>query len=351
MIVPSLSTAVAFAAGVLAALTPPAAAAPPATAAATTTAPTATAAARERLVHALPGGWVGRDNETPFGRLDWAFVFEKQEDGRLAAQTVLNSETWFEIAFHRAADGRWLLEQTGAMEGLGKQSGTLVPVDDPSLPEGVLRWAAQPDPTYLTVDAALVSPERLSMKVRVRGRDHAEFSLDRVPDAQAAALAAEFRRLRTVPPGPGRDAAALAARGAGACCEGAGRAGHPAPDGAGEPRAIARARAALAAAPGDATALTGLARTLVDTIQAEPASAPRYAFELLATLEKAVAFEPPPVEALHMLTGYYVNAPAIAGGSLDKAEATARRLASFDRKGSETWLAAIAGKRAGAAAR
>ena len=69
------------------------------------------------------------------------------------------------------------------------------------------------------------------------------------------------------------------------------------------------------------------------------------AFELLRTLNRVVELDPRRAEAYHYLVGYYLNAPPIAGGSVQKAEEYARTLASFDPEGGEELLKTVAARR------
>lgn len=55
----------------------------------------------------------------------------------------------------------------------------------------------------------------------------------------------------------------------------------------------------------------------------------------------------PNVVAYHYLVGYYLNAPTIGGGSIDKAEETARTSAEFDPERSERLIGQIAARREG----
>ena len=89
-----------------------------------------------------------------------------------------------------------------------------------------------------------------------------------------------------------------------------------------------------------------LARRLSQAIQRDPASGPMYAFELLQTLQKTVAIDPRHTEAYQYLVGYYLNAPPIAGGSVDKAEEAAKKVAAFDPQAGEALMRAVAEHRA-----
>jgi len=101
----------------------------------------------------------------------------------------------------------------------------------------------------------------------------------------------------------------------------------------------------VAAEPSNAAARLTLARALGAAIDADPANGPRYAFEMLDSLTTAIALDPHLSEAYHWLVGYYLNAPPIAGGSIDKASEVAGRLAEFDAAGAQTLIAQIEAQR------
>ncbi len=299
---------------------------------ATRAAAAAADAARDAAVRGLVGAWGGRAVASPLGPMRFGFVFEKAADGRIAGTSVLNSETWFELSFARGADGRWTGEEAGGLEGIGVQRHHLVPVEAADGAEaGVFRWVTEGEPQLLRLDVAAHGNE-LSLKAWVRGALHADLALERLNEADARALAERFAAARRTPPGPGTSIADFAKATAAAAA---------APDGP-----LARARAQAAAAPSDITAQLALARLLLNAIAADPmAGGPRYGFELKEVLEHAVTIEPPAPEAFEWLAGYYLNAPPIAGGSLDKAEAVAAKLAAFDAAAAARVRARIAAAR------
>ena len=115
-----------------------------------------------------------------------------------------------------------------------------------------------------------------------------------------------------------------------------------------DPDPIALAREHVAADPGNGAVYLDLARVLGSAIQQDTAAnGPRYSFEMLGALEKAIELEPELEEAYHWLVGYYTNAPAIAGGSIDKAVKTARQLESFNPTRGKALLAQIEAGQAG----
>ena len=70
-----------------------------------------------------------------------------------------------------------------------------------------------------------------------------------------------------------------------------------------------------------------------------------YAGEMLDSLKTALELDPRLVETYHWLAGYYMNAPPIAGGSLDEAEAIAQRLAAVDKDSGRALLAQVEARR------
>jgi hypothetical protein len=124
-----------------------------------------------------------------------------------------------------------------------------------------------------------------------------------------------------------------------------------APDAEAPADPIEIAREAVAAGPEDARAHMRLARELAAAIQADPMNkGPLYSFEMLRALEKTVELDPTLIEAYRYLVGFYLNAPPIAGGSVEKAEETARKLAEHDAEASKALLALVEQNREAAAA-
>lgn len=285
----------------------------------------------DRLVTALEGGWTGTDNDTPFGKMPFAALFEWQEDGSLYSHSPLNRDTWIDLRFARDADGRWILHQAASMEGLGTQRHSLAPSGERTA-DGLQRFVYEPDPGFLTIDLG-VEDELLKMDVALRGKPHVAFRLARLPRAGWAELKREMQTQGELSPEEGVSILEVVS--------------SPPPSlGApvGDSDPIAAARAAVAAAPASAEARLALARELGAAINRDPANGPRFAFEMLAALQKAVELDPRLTAAYHGLVGYYLSAPPIAGGSVAKAEETARRLAEFDPAGGAELLARIAAR-------
>jgi hypothetical protein len=288
----------------------------------------------EDLIAALEGGWEGEDNMTPFGKMDFVLLFDRQPDGSLHARSSLNSETYIDLRFSRDDSGRWILREEAGMEGSGGQAHSLVPTGRHG---DMYRWIYEQNPGYLSIDVGLEG-STMAMDVTLRGREHVSFRLDRMPDEALPALREELalaalqspeegvsiRDVVEFPPGPPQVAESAAQD---------------------EADPIAMARRRVVEAPDDARAHLGLAQALGGAINRDPASGPLYAFEMLAALERSIELDPELGEAYHWLVGYYLSAPPIAGGSVDKAEEIARRLAEFDPQGGEALLAQVASRR------
>jgi len=275
----------------------------------------------------LEGGWYGESNATPMGDMPFALIFDRQDDGSLRAFTGFNQETWIELRFHRDGDGAWMMEEAAAMEGLGEQR---QPLRANGPHDRGWRFGGAKD---LVIDV-VVDDERLDLDVDLRGRDHVHFLLDRVNDDEVPALRttlAEQAARTTEESGSFMDAIASLP------------AAEPSED-ADDP--IAVARRAVYAAPDDARTHMGLAQALIAAIEADPASAPMHAGSLIQSLQTAHELDPDWDEPYHGLVGYYLQAPAIAGGSIEKAEQTARALARIDAEASAALLEQVEAKRA-----
>lgn len=288
----------------------------------------------EALISGLEGGWEGEDNQTPFGRMGFVLLFDRQPDGSLHARSSLNSETYVDLRFLRDDVGRWILREEAGMEGSGVQAYSLVPA---GLHEKMYRWVYEENPGFLSIDVGLEG-DRMAMDVTLRGREHVSFRLDRMPAEALPGLRRELALAAQQSPADGvsiRDAVEY----------------PPAPPAVAPTRGeeaadpVDLARYEVAMAPENAEAHLALARALGDAINRDPATGPLYAFEMLAALERSIELDPRLGEAYHWLVGYYLNAPAIAGGSVAKAEETARRLAEFDPQGGEELLAQVASRR------
>ena len=105
------------------------------------------------------------------------------------------------------------------------------------------------------------------------------------------------------------------------------------------------ARRTVAENAEDAGAQMALANALIERIGSHPSEAPMLAGELLTTLQRALELDPSRPDVYQGLIGYYLNAPPIAGGSVDKAEAMAQRLVDVDQAAGEAALAQVAARR------
>lgn len=290
----------------------------------------------ELMLARLEGGWYGEDNTTPLGPMSFVLLFDRQADGGLKARTSLNRETYVELEFERGADGRWMLREEAGMEGLGVQSYTLAPVGAVA---GGQRWVYAENPAYLWVDVGLAE-EVLSLDVTLRGEPHVGFELARMADEEIPEMRSQLELQASQAPAEGYSIADIVSVPAHEEARRASAAERPAED-----ETIGAARAAAAERPEDGQAHLDVARALGAAIQQSPAAGARYGYEMLAALERAIELEPGLAEAYHWLVGYYLNAPPIAGGSVEKAEETARRLAEFDPTGAEDLLRQIAARR------
>ena len=286
--------------------------------------PAQAALADDAWMAGLEGGWEGPDNETPLGRMPFALLFERSEDDELTALAAMSRDTWIKMRFFRGDDGEWLLEQAASLEGMGEQSSILVPAEA----EGDLRrWVDPKSAEYLKVDVAL-DAKRLYMDVTLRGRPHAQFQLQRIDDAALPAMR------RSMQEGLERSSDEVS------IFELAGK-GHV-------EGALKDARRQVAANPEDAGLQMALANALIERIQTHSSEAPMLAGELLSTLKRALELDPSRPDAYQGLIGYYLQAPPIAGGSVEKAEALAKQLVTVDAAAGEAALAQVAARRSSA---
>ena len=285
----------------------------------------------DRLVEALEGGWAGNDNDTPFGKMGFAALFEWQEDGSLRAHSPLNSETWIALRFARDEAGRWILHEEAAMEGLGIQRYSLAHSGEIT-DDGVHRWVWEEDPGYLAIDVG-IAEEILRLDVTLRGKPHVAFRLDRLPREGWAELEQAMIAQGELSPEEGTSIVDVVSSPP-AALGGAAETDDP----------IEEARRAVAADPESAEARVDLAMQLGAAINEDPSNGPRFAFEMLGSLEKAIELDPRLPAAYHGLVGYYLNAPPIAGGSVEKAKETARKLTELDPEAGNALLAQIAAR-------
>jgi hypothetical protein len=296
----------------------------------------------EAWIARCAGAWAGNDNTTPLGPMPFALVFDREADGSLHAHSALSQATWVDLRFHQDdhdRSGGWRLTESAAMEGLGEQSYTLAPT---ALDHGTMIWQTRERPDFLRC-AMTPANETLTMVVHLRGQEHVRFNLARVEGAGADQLREALRAAAARPAGeaggsrPGFAAAAPTCERQGAATAAGGT--QLAAPGAGDgckagatSQALAAARAAVRAHPQDAPLHLALAYALAGRMTSTPpAELTACAAELYGELQQAVALDPQLAQAHFALARYYLEAPAIAGGSLDRAvecEQTLRRLGS-----------------------
>ena len=285
------------------------------------------------LIGSLVGGWASEHNETPFGNMPFSAVFEWQDDGSLHSRSPLNSETYIDLRFARDEKGRWMLHEEAAMEGQGIQRYSLAPAAGLT-DRGLHRWVWEQNPEFLSIDVGVIE-ETMHLDVILRGRPHVSFRLDRQPEESWPEMKRELVAQGELSPEEGVSIFEAVSQ----------PPILPADAEAGDDDPIALARRAVAQRPDDAEAQLELARRLGAAINDDPANGPRYAFEMLRALTTAVDLDPQLVEAYHYLVGYYLSAPPIAGGSIERAEETAQALAELDPDGATSLLAMIAERR------
>ena len=108
---------------------------------------------------------------TPFGAMPFAVLFERQDDGSLYSRSSLNSQTYIDLRFAKDKEGRWVLTEEAAMEGMGSQSYSLMPAGGNG---STHRWTYEERPGFLTIDVGL-EDETLLMAVTLRGEKHVRF--------------------------------------------------------------------------------------------------------------------------------------------------------------------------------
>jgi len=264
-------------------------------------------------VASLEGGWYGEDNQTPMGRMAFAMLFDRQDDGSYVSHSAANRETFIRLRFFEDESGQWLLEESGGMEGLGQRGSTLVPAE----PLGeIRRWVDPDDPDYLVVEMAVTGDE-LFVRVLVHEEEHAQLDLRRLPADQLPELR------RSLAEAARRDPSEASI--------------HDHANSEQIPETLRLARQKVAARPADAEARVALAGALIELIQSDPGTAPRYAGELLQTLQTAVELDPASTSAWQ----------GLAGGSLDKAEEVAHKLLELDPQAGEALMAQVEQRRGG----
>lgn len=111
-------------------------------------------------------------------------------------------------------------------------------------------------------------------------------------------------------------------------------------------KATAALEKALVAEPGNSGYALWLGRAFGRRAEtASPFTAPGYASKTRQYFEKAVQLDPRNLEALTDLFEYYLEAPGFLGGGLDRAAATASRIAQIDAAEGHTAQAKLAEKK------
>jgi tetratricopeptide (TPR) repeat protein len=111
-------------------------------------------------------------------------------------------------------------------------------------------------------------------------------------------------------------------------------------------KAIEALEEATAAEPGNSGYALWLGRAFGRRAEtASPFTAPGYASKTRQYFEKAVQLDPRNLEALTDLFEYYLEAPGFLGGGLDRAAATASRIAQIDAAEGHTAQAKLAEKK------
>jgi tetratricopeptide (TPR) repeat protein len=102
---------------------------------------------------------------------------------------------------------------------------------------------------------------------------------------------------------------------------------------------------AAEAKPKDPNIFVWLGRAWGRRAEANKAFALVWARRAKNAFEKAVGLDPKNVDALDDLFEFYLDAPAILGGGVDKAEAVARRIAEIDREKGQRLMARVEARR------
>lgn len=262
----------------------------------------------DALVHAFEGVWLGENNPSPFGPISFAMDFQRQADGSLKSHSALSQGTYIQLHLAKSDKGIWLLHDTASLSGLGEMSHTMHPV---RVASDTLYFAYLEDPQYLSCELT-ANATTLHMLVRVRGEEHVRFLLTRQEGEAAAAVRNAMEAART-----------RAADGDIATLERAGASS--------DPIEIANARQHTRIQPQDARAHLELANAIAEAIEsASPDKMIPYATEMLGSYRRAVELDPKLPDARFGLAQYYLNAPPIAGGSIELAGAEAEALARLD---------------------
>ncbi len=152
----------------------------------------------DAFVASLEGAWAARAVETPLGEMPFALLFERRPDGSLSAHTPWDAETFVDVTFTRAGDGRWLLVEHARLPEAGEQQRILVPA---GLAGSTRRFVDAADPDVLAVDLA-VAEEAMEITVWVNGRRHVHGTLRRLPEEEVPGLRAQLEQMGRRPHRP-----------------------------------------------------------------------------------------------------------------------------------------------------
>jgi hypothetical protein len=233
--------------------------------------------------------------------------FRWEEDGSLRSHSALSSQTWVDLHFHRDEAGTWLLTESASLAGTGRQEYTLHPVRTAG---DTLFYAYAEDPKFLDC-LVTANDEELYMLVNLRGEEHVRFLLSKVTGEEALAVRQDLEAGRSQ---PGENDWQLLTDSA----EGD------------DPVEVRNARLRVKSEPNNPHAHLALVGALGEVIDQAPGmKMAAYAQEMLAALHTTVEIDPALPDAHFGLAQYYLNAPPIAGGSLESAQGEAEVLAKL----------------------
>lgn len=250
------------------------------------------------------GVWAGNDNTSPLGPIPFAMDFQWQEDGSLRSLSHLSRETWVDLRFAADSTGTWVLHESAQLAGQFLQS---YPLHAEGVAGDTLYFAYREDPHYLRC-AMTASDAMLDMIVWIRGEEHVRFHLARLSGDEAVAQRRELIEARTR--SGENDMSLLAASSAG-----------------GDPVAVTNARVTARLRASDPQAHMSYGRALSEAMEGAPLQKRiGYAQDMLAAFRRAAELDSTLVDARYALAQYYLQAPPIAGGSVEAAAGEAEAL-------------------------
>lgn len=291
-----------------------------------------TASVTRAQVARFEGVWAGEDNPTPLGPISFAMDFQWQEDGSLRSLSSLSEATWVDLRFAPDSAGNWVLHESAQLAGQFLQG---YPLHPERVAGDTLHFAYRADPHYLRC-VVTANEAVLAMTVWVRGEEHVRFHLARLHGEEAVAQRRELIEARTR--SGENDMSLLGASSAG-----------------GDPVAVTNARVTARLRASDPQAHMSYGRALAQAIEGAPlAKKVGYAQDMLASFRRAAELDSTLVDARYALAQYYLQAPPIAGGSVEAAAGEAEALARLASPLAEVVRAQIEAKqgdRVAAAAR